>query len=369
MKTFRPIMTLAVSLVFTSVALLNGCSCHRDSTDSAKTPPLGNQSSQGAHPALQFDYKKTSEILIVKADPNSGDRWAARIQRDGIPTPENEELWTIQMGPDSLDAGDRKAHGGFILHLLDTIRTLQVKEAPVSGTPESFGLATPLFSLRWRVSEPRSSTTASTAPASAGAPKTLQAQVFKEYEVRVGGPVKGEDGSFQGLYASFGGAPGRVFIVQGALLRMLDMISSFQTLRLPTVLTISSDDVDELEVRRARAKASFYAQRESSRWVDAKHQPVPVDLDAVLEQATHLRVLRFIDNADELIKTDALITKSPATELVFKDRHGAARTLKLYSLSNGQKVYATFSTRKRRGSESLAIFEVYPDFMKTIKPL
>jgi hypothetical protein len=377
MKNHHAIMTLAVSLVLCGTVLSSGCSCSRKSelgtevNMSAQSTLTDKQLAQGASSALQFDYKNTSELLIAKSDPATGDRWAARISRDGIPSVENEELWTIQMGPDSLGVGDRKAHGGFILHLLDTIRSLQVKETPVSGTPESFGLANPLYILRWKVSEPRSSNAASTTPGA------VHAQVFKQYEIRLGSPVKAEDGSFQGLYASFGGLPGKTFVVQGAMLKMLDMITSFQALRLPTVATITSDDVDELEVKRPNKKQAFYAQRESSKWVDAKHQPIStLDVDGFLDQATHLRVLRFMDDAAELKKADAEIAHAPATVLTFKDRHGAATVLKLYPLSGGQKVYATFSTRKRQSttpngakSAELAVFEVYPDLFKAITQL
>jgi hypothetical protein len=355
-----------IGILLFCMVLLNVLSsaCNRK-PQNAGTPVTTSSSnvSQGGHPALQFDYKRTSEILIAKADPNSGDRWAARIQRDGIPSPENEELWTIQMGPDSIASGDRKAHGGFILHLLDTIRTLQVSEAPVSGSAESFGLSAPLFILRWRVAEQRTSVAAQPSTG------TVRAQVFKEYEVRLGGPVKNQDGSFQGLYASLGGMPNKVFIVQGALLRMLDMITSFQTLRLPTVLTVTSDDVDELEIRRPSSKIAIYAQRESGKWVDAKHKPIAGDIDALLDQLTHMRVLQFIDDAAELKKLEARLAKSPAQEITFKDRHGKANVLKVYSTSNGEKVYATFSTRKRQNPDGLAIFEVYPEVLTALASL
>jgi hypothetical protein len=386
MKTIR--MTPAVSLAAASrlfmsaalcatffMALLSGCSCERKTApgaeSQAKTESTAHSTSQGSHPALQFDYKNTAELLIAKSDPASGDRWAARIQRDGIPSPTNEDLWTIQMGPDSIAAGDHKAHGTFILHLLDTIRSLQVSEAPVSGSPESFGLASPLFILRWRVSEPRTSAANTTA-----APGTVRAQVFKEYEIRLGSPVKGSDGNFQGLYASFGGLPGKTFIVQGALLRMLDMITSFQVLRLPTVLTISSDDVDEIELQKPATKTKFYAQRENGKWADAKHQPIHADIDAFLDQVTHLRILKFVDDPSELKKWDATLARSPAYTLTFKDRHGHPATLKLYSHSGGQKAFATFSTRMRYGTKPTdknpgrpAIFEVYPEIFKSLKPL
>ncbi|MFL5814700.1 MAG: DUF4340 domain-containing protein [Bdellovibrionia bacterium] len=375
MKTIRmtpAVSRAAVSTLLVSAALctvmcsvmLSGCSCDRKSGPGAEAQTAAQKTPQGSHPALQFDYKNTSELLIAKSDPASGDRWAARIQRDGIPSPANEDLWTIQMGPDSIAAGDRKAHGTFILHLLDTIRSLQVKEAPVSGSPESFGLASPLFILRWRVSEPRSSTSSAPNP-----PGTVRAQVFKEYEVRLGSPVKGSDGNFEGLYASFGGLPGKTFIVQGALLRMLDMITSFQTLRLPTVLTISSDDVDEMEIQKPAAKSKFYAQRENGKWADAKHLPVKGDVDAFLEQVTHLRILKFMDDPSELKKMDATLAKSPAYTMTFKDRHGNPTTLKLYALSGGQKAFATFSTRKRQSPNSLAIFEVYPEIFKNLSLL
>jgi hypothetical protein len=368
--TLRAVTPFAVSLTLFCAALTSGCTQKTSpGTETQSSKP--NSTPQGVHPALQFDYKNTSELLIAKADPRTGDRWAARILRDGIPSPENEELWTIQMGPDSLGAGDRKAHGGFILHILDTIRTLQVKEAQVSGSPETFGLASPLFILRWRVSESRTGG----APSPSGQ-QSVRAQVFKEYEMRLGGPVKNDDGQFQGLYASFGGVPGKVFIVQGALLQMLDRVTSFQALRLPTVMTISSDDVDEFEVLRP-SQPKFYAQRENGGWTDAKHHVLQKDIDALLDQLTHLRVLRFIDDAAEMKKTESLLVRSSSHTLhtfTFKDRHGNPTTLKLYPISGG-KVFATFSTRKRQisaGSKNdlkpaLTIFEVYPEIAESLK--
>jgi hypothetical protein len=368
--SFVVLFTVSVCAALSS-SLLSGCSCERKS-DVAKQTQVSTQATpQGSYSALQFDYKNTSELLIAKSDPLNGDRWAARIQRDGIPSLDNEDLWTIQMGPDSIAAGDHKAHGTFILHLLDTIRSLQVKEAQVSGSPESFGLASPLFILRWKVSEPRTATTNTST-----APGTVRAKVFKEYELRLGGPVKGSDGSFQGMYASFGGVPGRVFIVQGAMLKMLDMITSFQVLRLPTVLTISSDDVDELEIKKPAAHGSFYAQRENGKWADAKHQPIAKEIDAFLDQITHLRILKFVDDPAELKKLDTTLASTPVTTLIFKDRHGGPTTLKIYSLSGGQKVYATFSTRKRPNGNAksqseapLAIFEIYPEILNSLTKL
>jgi hypothetical protein len=270
------------------------------------------------------------------------------------------------MGPDEIAAGDRKAYGNFILHILDLVRSLQVKEAPVSGTPESFGLVPPLFSFRWKVAEPHQGA----APAGSD---TLQVQVFKDYELRLGSPVKGSDGNFEGLYASFGGVPGKIFIVQGAMLKMLELVPNFQSLRLPTLSTISSDDVDELEVKRPSAKAAFYAQRESGQWVNAKHKAIQANVDAFLDQATHLRILHFIDSPTEIKSAESQLAHAATTTVTFKDRHGTPTVMKLYALSGGKKVYATFSARKRANKnsakESLAIFEVYPEILQGLKQL
>jgi hypothetical protein len=187
--------------------------------------------------------------------------------------------------------------------------------------------------------------------------------------------VKSDTGQFQGLYASFGGVPGKTFVVQGALLEMLDHVKSFQALRLPTVMTISSDDVDEFEfvsLSKSGAKPKFYAQRENGGWTDAKHHAIQKDLDSFLDQLTHLRILRFIDDAAETKKTESLLTRSSPNiirqSLTFKDRHGNATVLKFYLVSGG-KVYATFSTRKQNSGSALAIFEVYPEIATSLKQL
>jgi hypothetical protein len=337
--------------------LPSGCTQKTDprtSSGNASKSQGDEASNSHGFPALQFDYKMTSELLIAKSDPRTGDHWTARLKRDGAPSPENEDLWTIELGPDEIAYGDRKAHGGFVLHLLDTIRTLHVKEAPVSGTPESFGLASPLFILRWLVVQK---------PAE---------PVEKVYEIRLGGPAKGEDGKFEGLYASIGGVPGKTFIVQGAMLEMLDRITSFQSLRLPTVVTVDSDDIDQIEWRRSvtHKAADFYAQRDGDQWTDVKHRPVKSDVQAFLDLATHLRILRFIDDPKEQVRLEKEFKRPNTQSVKLISRKGQAQTLQIAVAPGGKAVYATFSTRMRKTSpKALAIFEVYPQILAGLRQL
>lgn len=313
------------------------------------TPNPSDRPSETTPPGgLQFDYLSTTELLISKNSPDSGDRWTARIVRDGAPGPENENRWTIELGPDETRSGDNKAHGTFILHMLDTVRTLTLKEPGVSGYLESFGLATPLFSLQWK------------------------AQDSPQYELKVGAPVKSPDGQFAGLYAVLGPAgqaQPKVRVATGALLEMLNMIKSFQVLRLPTLATFTSDDVDEIQITSPNG-SKFYAQRDGSDWTNARHKTLKKDIDTFLEQTTHLRILKFIDDTKEQAPIRKRLEQSSAVSLTFKNRKSEAVTVRISPM--GDHTYATISSRWRadeKGKPLLSVFEIYPEFRDKITKL
>lgn len=342
----------AIFILFISLTAALNLSCSRKPETSPKADQALQsaptvQPSQSPLEPPQFDYKNATELLISKNDPTTGDRWSARIVRDGAPSLANENSWTIEMGPDEIKNGDPKAHGNFILHMLDTIRTLPLKRPAVSGSLESFGLATPLFDFQWSIQD--------------GATKT-------QYEMKLGAPVKAENGEFGGLYAIFTSpaqAQPQVVIANGALLEMLGRISTFQTLRLPTLATFTSDDVDEIQIGR-----SFYAQRDGSDWTNAKHKQIHKEIDTFLEQATHLRVLKFIDDPKAQAPLRKLLSQPHAQTLSFKSRQGVSTTIKIDHDPNG--TYATISTRFRineKGKTELCIFEIYPEFQKQVATL
>ena len=104
----------------------------------------------GAH-LFDFNYQKTSEVLIVKVDPETGDRWAAHLSHPQSQEGYDATKWEVQNAGSGPIPLNHQADGFFILHLLDTLRTLQVDE-PGSARPlTSLGLAPPALRAAMRV--------------------------------------------------------------------------------------------------------------------------------------------------------------------------------------------------------------------------
>src|SRR5687768_7769960 len=106
----------ALGFLFFFVASLSfATSCTQRSEP--KTEPLKNSDRP-----FQFNHEEVKSLSVMKSDPGSGDSWTAELRHTG---PEKTD-WEIVSSPFPII--DRKAHGTYILHLLDTFRTLGVEE-------------------------------------------------------------------------------------------------------------------------------------------------------------------------------------------------------------------------------------------------
>lgn len=336
---------MLLALSFALLPMLGSCTRSSNEPSSSSS----SESSGGlrlGRPELQFDYKATRSFELSVANPLQGERWTTRIRRGENPLQPGSDAWMIEVAPGGRALGDNLANGTLILHLLDTVRTLQVKDATLSGTPESFGLAPPWYDLRWTV-----------------------AGSTQEHELALGSPAKAQDGSFAGLY-------GRILqpatgpqteVMNGSLLKMLELIPDFNALRLQRFVTFESDDVDEIEIYGGaspdvKANLKLYAQREGDHWTDARHKPLSQDLSSWLDQLSHLRIQRFVDDPAEA----ARLRRQPLLHAIYTLRF-RGRTLRpvVVRLAHAGEAFGTISSRatpESRGQKSpqLSVFELFP---------
>jgi hypothetical protein len=265
----------------------------------------------------QFDYEQVRQLSIIKSDPASGDQWAAELRQVG---PEKTD-WEIASAP--LQIVDRRANGNFILHLLDTFRTLGVDTQAPKGPLGSFGLEPPRFAFRWQ-----------------------------SFDLRLGNPLP------HGMsYAQFHPAP-EVYAVKGAALQMSDHIVNFESLRLQTFATFTTDDIEEIEIERGAAR--FYAQRNGDVWADAKNKPHKRNVPQLIENLTHWRIQDFLDREKDLLAAQKLIAAGPAVVIRIKDLQGKPTALKIVSDPKTKQTFGEISTRN--GS----VFKLFPQIAKMV---
>ena len=146
----RAILFAAITFTLSAPGGLAGCT---------KSPPSGGSAAVSSAPPLKagsrplaFEYEQVSELLLVKNDPATGDAWNARLVRPDLKSTE----WRIRTDTNAgtrtgapSNTMDREADGFMILHLLDTLRTLEVVEVAPPTAADTAGLSPPQFALRW----------------------------------------------------------------------------------------------------------------------------------------------------------------------------------------------------------------------------
>ena len=76
--------------------------------------------------------------------------WSARFARDGWLGPQQvTPRWLIRQAPEGLSPSDSIADGGFLLHLLDSLRQLRKVGTTLSGEDAGFGLLPARTRLEW----------------------------------------------------------------------------------------------------------------------------------------------------------------------------------------------------------------------------
>ena len=249
--------------------------------------------------------------MIVKADPDTGDHWAARVARSG------SSQWKITSDSSLTDSF---ADETLLFHLLDELKFLKITSSAPRGPLSSFGLDPPRFALRFTTGE-------------------------KSFVLSIGSRL--ETG---GAYATASTTGNTVEVVNGAALKVLERFESFDDLRRLRFGTMSSDDVEEIEILRP-GKKLFYAQRDGTMWADPKHHAVKADVNAILDELTETRARAILSEAPFPLRPQAVI--------ILKDRHENATRIKI-SLFR-QKVIGTLSSRPG------AFFELDPKILSDLK--
>lgn len=330
MKCAPLLAAVTVVLIASTAGCVRGC---RNTPPAPQPTAAGNADTPGLKsaftpvikkdtPLFGFDYEAVTEFLIVKADPATGDRFAAHLSRPDL----HSDEWKITNAGGGAILLDQKADGYFILHLLDTLRTLRVGDTNAVGPLESLGLSPPRFALQWKSGD-------------------------QQFEVRLGAPL--EDG--KSVYAWVPNQP--AFIANGSTLQMLDYMNSFVRLRLQNWTGVTADDVDEIQIA-GQGGASFYAQREGSVWKDRAHKRLRADVDSWLERIVHQRVLNFVDDTARADALKAQVDKAPLRKAVLKDRHNHSIELKIARIKDR---WIGISSGRPQG-----VFEVYPESLKAM---
>jgi hypothetical protein len=240
---------------------------------------------------------KVYELAIQKSDPEHQEYWTAVLTRNA------NEQWRITSPPADQEMGDRMADEVFINHLLDALQQVQLEKEAPNGALETFGLSSPIFSVRWKTSD-------------------------QEAKLYVGHPLKGK----ATYYLSLDGK--KIWEGSGSGLRMLYMIDSFQKLRRRAWSLFTSDDVDEIEFFR-QGRRVFYAQREGNSWTNRRHSAYSAPIDQLIDAVTGAVAIAFIDRVS--------ISKHALFEVRLTDRHGKTEIYQLRKA--GTNLHGTLLSR------------------------
>ncbi len=313
-KFFPDFLALAMLCLLALAPAMTGCTRKSDAPSGAALP--------SGQRLMQFDFEAVRELTLVKSDPTTGDAWSAHMKWVG---PDKMD-WELTSGPHDLI--DRKANGPYIRHLLDTLRTLSISEEAPKGPAASFGLEPPRFALRWDAGE-----------------------------VRIGSPT--EHAEAYAVLPTL--SPGRTYKVKGAALQMLSHLENFEYLRRQTFPTFGSDDVFEIEIKGG-GKAPFYAQREGETWTDRKHRKLKKDAQFLVDQLSHARIKKFVDDGAESAsirkRFEAGGRGGAPVEIVVANHKGDKVVMKL-ARADG-KLWGTISTRPD------AHFELFPKTLEVV---
>ena len=297
-------------------------------------------------PVFHFDYKRATSLTIAKSDPASGDHWEARFERqqDNAAAFYDGDPWVIRSYSENGSLPDRLANRTLILHLLDTLSTLHPIERASDGAGEnvraSYGLTPPRYALRWEVREP-------------------EEKQPKSFQVEIGGLVNSGSDSDRVAYGVFP-PDTTIYKLDGAALPMLEYVKKFSVIRQETLSPLSSDDVDEIEIRQNGAK-TFYAQRDGDLWSDAHHHPWKKrDVQGFLDRITHLRIENFVDAGAEAAPLRTVLERKSVTEITLIDRYSKPTKLRL--ARQGERALAEISSRPG------AVFVLYPGALSKLEP-
>ncbi len=324
MKTSTRPLLLAVSALVTLPLLTH---CTRQEPEPSPSLLLN------ARP-FDFDYESVRELVFSSFDPEKSGSWVARL-RMTPGTVSSDRSWEVVAAPEGMEILDRKADANFILHLLDSFRSLQVTAEAPKGPLASFGLEPPRHAFQWRTQQ-------------------------EWFELHLGDAPK-EGGRYarivQAKLPSGQKAPDAVVVVRGATLGLLQHVSGFETLRRRVLLPIGSDDVDVIEI-----PGGLKFERQGTDWLDRRKKLSRLPVNPWLEAMTHLRIQSFLDDPKKSQELRKKIEARPRYQFTLLDRHGKPTHLKVAALrseaSGPEELWATVSTRPE------SVFRIFSEASK-----
>ena len=326
-------MSLRRQLALANLAILTLVASH-----CAPSDPGATLIQAGSRPFATL-AKGAVEVSIV-----SGGSWTATFRKNG-PLPTD---WVLIAGPGKVLL-DRMAKGGLIEHVMSTLQTLQVEGPAPHGSLESFGLNPPHFAIRWK-----------TEGGSYG-------------EVRLAHQMSGSSAGFGTLVVQ--GVVSPVAKLQGALYRMVETITTFESLRQQQILAPwIPDDFDEVEIS-SKGQKRFYAQRAGETWADAKGkaltEPKAREITATLERLVHAQAMAFVDDLPLTQKLNARLQKAPELSILLKDRKGNPLTLRLGwgQLEEGRDELLASSTHRLCADQTPCVFVTHRRVLMAIQDL
>ncbi len=265
-------------------------------------------------PAFKLNPESVVELSVSQNDPATGTRWSARFEK-------SSGHWRITSGPEGVSLTDRLADSGFILHLLDTLKTLRVSsriETSGSDLRSRLGLAPPTWWLRWRESS---------------------SSVSDEISL----------GSHPDPFRVNAESTGEFVTVEGAALKMLEHIRDFRTLRHHKLMTWTLDDADRIEIRWSDSKGSrqLQAERISAEWAVPGGARLSDPAQIQIERLSMLEIAQFEEAGFD----------RPWVTVIWKNRHNEELRIEIDSL-----------LRARSSGRPGAIFRLPEEARATLLP-
>jgi hypothetical protein len=297
------------------------------------------------HAALQFDESRATDFLFSTHDPKTGDLWTTHMTH--VLRSESPYSWQISLAPGGETLGDDQANGSWITHLLETIRTAQLTPIIQTGSLESFGLSDPRVLIKWIADE-------------------------QVYELHLGEPDSPEsEAQNPGVYGLIAAAPNSVpelsqtvYRVRGALIKMLEMVSSFDSLRLKTLAPFAAEEIQSIEVISA-GKSVYKSHRKSHPESEKQNEEwAPVSF---LEQLFHLRIENFVDDLSLNAQINEQLKSQPL--YILKLKGAKAGDLEFRFGGRDGRVVASVSSRSVLPAGPLSVFEIPPEILGALAVL
>ena len=225
--------------------------------------------------------EEVAELTLMGNESNSGNPWLATLTR-------KTKKWELDSVSSTSSLADHQTNETLIMHLLDTVSSIQIAERGPPIPLKALGLAPPQFALRWR---------------------TLKGT----QEIKVGTPSKDQS------HVNITWDNKTAWLASGTFFTILSQIQSWQSLRAPTWVTESPDDIEEITIKTPK-KTLFYAQRDGDRWDDASHHLIRIDVDQALDSLLQHPWKSLIDLSTELIPLQKIIQERPDYSITLSGR-------------------------------------------------